>query len=357
MINMAIDFTKILDYAYSLNSKGDYFFALGIFIGLIILFKIFNVYILSILKRVSRKTKISFDDLIFDFVGEISGSFYIYLSLYIALRFLKLSEIVNKILWYILIIFIAYYFSKGLVKVTNHLFDIHLKKRRKDNNLEGESMINVLKLIVKILIWVLVFLLVISNFGINITPVVASLGIGGIAIALALQNILGDLFSAFAIYFDKPFKEGDFIIVGEDMGVVKNIGVKTTRIQALGGQEIVITNSELTNTRINNYKRMQKRRIAFKFGVEYSTSAKKLKKIKNIVSEVIGEMKNLNLDRVHFKEFGDSSLIYEVVYYIDTNDYNSYMDAQEKINLNIKEKFEEEKIFMAFPTQTIHIKK
>ena len=141
------------------------------------------------------------------------------------------------------------------------------------------------------------------------------------------------------------------------MGVVKHIGIKTTRIDALGGQEISISNSELTNSRINNYKRMEKRRVVFDFGVLYSTPTEKLENINEIVKKIMGSTKGAELDRVHFKEFGDFSLNYEVVYYVDTNDYNKYMDVQEKINLGIKKEFEKNKIEFAYPTQSIYLEK
>jgi small-conductance mechanosensitive channel len=165
------------------------------------------------------------------------------------------------------------------------------------------------------------------------------------------------LFSAFTIYFDKPFKEGDFIIIGNDMGVVKKIGVKSTRIQTLEGQELVVSNTELTSTRVNNYGKMQKRRVVMNFGVEYSTPTKKLEKIDKIVEKIINKMKDVDLDRVHFKEFGDFSLNYEMVFYINTGDYNKYMDIREKINLDLKREFEKEGIVFAFPTQTIFLEK
>ena len=207
--------------------------------------------------------------------------------------------------------------------------------------------------------------MVLTNLGVEITPLIAGLGVGGIAIALALQVILGDLFNAFVIYFDKPFKEGDFIIIGSDMGVVKDIGIKTTRIQALSGQELVMSNTDLTNSRINNYKKMEKRRVPFSFGVTYDTPAKKLEKIKIIVADIVKacdkkygtKNASINLDRVHFKSFGGSSLDYEVVYYVPTADYNKYMDIQEFINLELVKVFEKEKIEFAFPTRTIYMKK
>jgi small-conductance mechanosensitive channel len=165
------------------------------------------------------------------------------------------------------------------------------------------------------------------------------------------------LFAAFIIYFDKPFKEDDFIIIGNDMGVVKEIGLKSTRIQALGGQELVMSNTELVNSRINNYKQMKKRRVVFGFGVKYDTGEAKLKKIKSIVTKIFKSVKDVDFDRVHFKEFGDFSLNYEVVYYVDKSDYNIYMDKQEEINMKIYSEFEKAGIDFAFPTQTIRIQK
>jgi len=165
------------------------------------------------------------------------------------------------------------------------------------------------------------------------------------------------LFSAFAIYFDKPFKDGDFIIIGNDMGTIKHIGIKSTRIQTLEGQELVVSNSELTSIRVNNYMKMEDRRVVFKFGVEYSTSLEKLKKINEIVKKIVKGAKNADLDRVHFKEFGDFSLNYEVVYYIHSPDYTEYMDVQQEINFKLKEAFEKEGIVFAFPTQTIFLEK
>jgi len=245
----------------------------------------------------------------------------------------------------------------GIINVAEHLAKKEIKKRTEGDKRQDTSMIKVLVLIIKIVIWTIALLMILANFGIQITPLIASLGVGGIAIALALQSVLGDLFSAFAIYLDKPFQEEDFIIIGNDMGIVEHVGIKTTRIRTLQGQELVVSNSELTSTRINNYKKMRKRRIVFSFGVTYDTPTIKLKKIPGIVEKIIKSVKGADLDRAHFKEFGDSSLNYEVVYFVDNGDYNKYMDIQQDINLKIKEGFEKEKIEFAFPTQTIHVEK
>lgn len=348
-------FNEFLVSTYYGNTGQEYLIAFAIFAGLFILFRLFNYALIHRLKKVAEKTKTSWDDVVIDFLEGVHWFFYIYLALYLASLFLVVPETVTNWRNYILIIFIGYYVGKGLAKVIDGLVGRQIKKRQKEKETsEGSSMMIVLGAIGKAIMWVIMILLVLSNFGVDVTALIAGIGIGGIAIALALQKILGDLFSAFVIYFDKPFKEGDFIIIGNDMGVVKKIGIKTTRIQALGGQELVVSNTELTDARINNYKQMEKRRIVFEFGVQYDTGSKKLKKAKKIVQDVINKIEGAELDRVHFKKYGDSALIFEAVYYVDTSDYNKYMDIQEEINMKMYEKFEKEDIVFAFPTRTIH---
>lgn len=339
------------------NSVRDYLISLGIFAGIFIFFLLFKTGIINRLEKLAKKSKTTWDDLIIDFIKSIGWFFYLVISLYVAAQFLTLPELANKIFYYATIVLAVFYIAKGISKAIEHFVKIQVKKRGEKQKLENTSMMKVFGLLAKLIVWTIALLMILSNFGIEITPLVASLGIGGIAIALALQSILGDLFSAFVIYFDKPFKEGDFIIVGKDMGVVKHIGIKSTRIETLQGQELVVSNKELTSTRINNYKRMQKRRIQFNFGVEYSTTSKKLDKIKKIVKDIFDKVEEADLDRVHFKEFADSSLNYEVVYYVNTSNYNKYMDVQEEINLRIVKEFEKAKINFAFPSRTVYLRK
>ncbi|MEA3248266.1 MAG: mechanosensitive ion channel family protein [Nanoarchaeota archaeon] len=346
-------FVKILEN----NTNSDYTRALLIFFALFIAFKFFSSSVISIFKKIKEKTKNNIDDFIIDFLDGLHWPFYIYLAVYFSARTLSLPEEFNQSLNIFLLIFVIFYIAKGLINVSNNLLDKYGEKRKAKGKSSKESMIGVLKLISTGTIWVVASLMVLSNLGIEITPLIAGLGIGGLAIGLALQSILGDLFSAFTIYFDKPFEEGDFIIIGEDMGTIKHIGIKSTRIQALGGQELVVSNSELTSTRVNNYKKMNTRRVVFSFGLEYKTPVAKLRKIKKLVENIINKEKRSTLDRVHFKGFADSNLTFEVVYYVDTNDYNVYMDVQERINLEIKGLIEKEGVNFAFPSRTIYTKK
>lgn len=174
---------------------------------------------------------------------------------------------------------------------------------------------------------------------------------------LALQNVLGDFFSGIIILFDKPFSVGDFIKVGDLAGTVKSIGVKTTRITLMDGQELVITNKDLTESRIHNFKKLRKRRQVINLGVTYDTPIRKLKKIPSFIKSAFKKIKDVELDRVHLTELGGSAKKFEVVYYINSQDYKYFRDQHEKILLNIIEAFEREKIEFAFPTQTVHVGK
>jgi small-conductance mechanosensitive channel len=156
---------------------------------------------------------------------------------------------------------------------------------------------------------------------------------------------------------DRPFQTGDFIIVGDVMGTVKHIGIKSTRIESLWGEEIVVSNKDLTEARVKNYKRMENRRIVFEFGVTYQTPSAKLRKIPEIVKKIIEGIELADLDRVHWKNFGDSALNFEIMYQVHTADYNEYMDVQQEINLQLKERLEKEGIEFAYPTQTIYVHK
>jgi len=206
-------------------------------------------------------------------------------------------------------------------------------------------------------VWGLATVVLLDNLGFRINTVIAGLGIGGIAVALAAQNVLGDLFAYFTIIFDRPFEIGDFLIVGEYMGVVNHLGVKTTRIGSLGGEQIIMSNKDLTDSRVRNYKRMEKRRILFRLGVTYQTPYEKLKEIPGIIRGIIEGMEDSVFDRAHFSSYGDFSLVFEVVYYVMDRDYTKYMNIQEQINFRIHEEFEKRKIEFAYPTQTLYLNK
>ena len=290
--------------------------------------------------------------LIFVLLSTISPKLIFIASIFLALQPLDLPKILNQVLFITLIVVII---NQVLIAL-QIIADFFIRTKLEDEP-SSRNAFQTIMIVAKFFIAVLGFLFILQNVGINVTSLIAGLGIGGIAIALAAQNILGDLFSSFAILFDKPFVPGDFIVVGQNSGVVIKFGIKTTRIRALQGEEIVIPNTELTSARIQNFKKLQERRIEAKIGVLYSTSPKKLKKIPEIIKEIVESEKHTRFDRAHLAEFGDSALIYEIIYIVTESDYAVYMDAQQNINFGIIEAFAKEKIEFAFPTQTVHLQK
>lgn len=352
-MNFAAFFSVInTQYTIGENSIAKYIEALVIVIGVIVLFKIIQRILISRLRRISKKTHTDIDDLIVHVVESFKAPFYYVLALYLALGYLTFPQVVDNAASIIFILFLSYYGIQAVQIIIEYIIFKAIQK--KDNDRVPVRMIQTT---VRIVVWSLGILFILSNFGIEVTSLIAGLGIGGVAVALALQNILGDLFSSFAIYFDKPFEIGDFIVVGEHMGIVERVGIKTTRIRALQGEEIVIPNKELTSTRIQNFKKMRERRVVFLFGIVYGTPNEKIRKIPDIVKKAVEKENHARFERSHFKDFGDSCLHFESVYYILSGNYNEYMDIQERINLSVKEAFEIERIDMAFPTRTIYIEK
>ncbi len=217
--------------------------------------------------------------------------------------------------------------------------------------------LNLLNFVGRLMIWCLVLLLALDNIGVDITALVAGLGVGGIAVALAMQTILGDLFSSLSIVLDKPFVIGDFLIVDELLGTVEYVGLKTTRLRSLSGEQLVFSNSDLLDSRIRNFGRMYERRVPFTIGVTYQTPRAKLEIIPQIVRDAVNAQQNTRMDRSNFKAHGDFALLFESVYYVKVPDYNEYMNIQEAINLFIHQRFEEEDIEFAYPTQTLYLKR
>jgi small-conductance mechanosensitive channel len=288
-------------------------------------------------------------------IGETKFIFLLAISIFLGSQLLTLPDQVSNLIRVTAVILFLFQAALWLLKLLHGIL-----VNRGDKNLAdpaGSTMtINAIELIAKIAIWSIVLLLALDNIGFQVTALIASLGIGGIAIGLALQNILGDLFASLSISLDKPFVIGDFINVGDFSGTVEYIGLKSTRLRSLSGEQIVFSNSDLLNSRIRNYKRMARRRILFAFGVTYDTPPDKLDLIPKIIREILDELENATYDRAHFKEFGDFSLNFEVVYMMEVPDYNSYMDTQQKVNIELYKRLEKEGIGFAYPTQTVYVK-
>jgi small-conductance mechanosensitive channel len=232
----------------------------------------------------------------------------------------------------------------------------HYMRARSHSDPAAATTISMLGFLARMALWSLVLLLALENLGVDVTALVAGLGVGGIAVALAAQNILSDLFASLSIVLDKPFVLGDFIVVGPQAGTVDAIGLKTTRVRSLTGEQLVFANNDLLQSRIQNFKRMHERRIVFSVGVTYETPRDKLGRVADILREAVETQADLRFDRAHFKQFGPSSLDFEVVYYVRSPEYNVYMDAQQAVNLMIFDRFAAEEIDLAYPTQTLLIR-
>jgi small-conductance mechanosensitive channel len=209
--------------------------------------------------------------------------------------------------------------------------------------------------VARIALWSLVLLMLLDNLGFDVTALVASLGIGGVAVALAMQNILGDVFASLAIALDKPVVIGDFIVLGDMMGTVERVGLKTTHLRSLSGELIVLPNSDLLSSRIRNYKRMFERRVLFGFGVTYQTPPERLRQIPDLLRDIVERQELARFDRAHLAVFGASALEFEVVYFVCDPDYNKYMDVQQQINFGLIAALDRAGVEFAYPTQTIHL--
>jgi small-conductance mechanosensitive channel len=223
---------------------------------------------------------------------------------------------------------------------------------------DGETVtaLELISFVARVTMWAIVLLVVLNHLGVNITALVAGLGIGGVAVALALQNVLGDLLASLSIVLDKPFVVGDAIAVGESSGQVERVGIKTTRLRSVDGEQIVLSNGDILKSRIRNFRRMTERRVAFGLGIAYETDYETLVRVPDILREIVMAQERVRFDRAHFKAYGEFALLFEVVYVVLERDHNLYMDVQQAINLEIARRFRAEGIAFAYPTRTVYLR-
>lgn len=343
-------------YEFGANNSYDFALALLIFIGTIVVLKIFQTIILSKLKKMAKSTQTEIDDVVIDIFKKIKPPFYFFIALYLGIKVLEFPDTVNKIIGVLFLLVVVYEIIRALERVVDFFARKYMEKSDGAEKI-SQSMLRALRVIVKIILWAIGLILILGNLGIDVTSLIAGLGIGGIAIALALQNILEDIFSSFSIYIDKPFKIGDYIKVGSDGGTVEKIGLKTSRLRTMNGEELIISNKELTSARVQNFRRMQKRRVNFDIGVTYDTSSEKLEQIPKMIGDIISSQEKVEFVRCKFKSFGDSALIFGIIYEVTTKEIDVFVNAREKINLEIFKRFNQEKIEFAYPTQTVFVNK
>lgn len=335
------------------NPVKAYLIAVAIFISGLVVLRIFRNMILHRLKKWAQMTAHTLDD----FLIRITEKKILpigYLGLfYLSVRSLTISPTIYRIIEIAVLVVLSILVVRLTLTLIRYGFENYWFKREGDASRKlGEK---VLLTSVRVILWSVAVIILLDNLGVKVTALIAGLGISGIVIGFALQAILKDLFNYFVIFFDRPFEIGDFIIVGDFMGTVEHVGLKTTRVTSLGGEQLVFSNTDLTDSRLRNYKKMEKRRVVFRLGVTYDTGNEKLKEIPEVIARIIKSIEHTVFDRAHFFSYGDFSLIFEIVYYVMSNEYSIYMNVQQEINLKIKEEFEKRKIEFAYPTQTLYV--
>ncbi len=310
--------------------------------------------VIARLEALAGRTETDLDDLIVRLVRGTRTLFLLLIAVWLASQSLDVSQGVADGIRTALIIGLlvqaALWGSAGI----GYLIERY-RKSQLEADPAGATAMGAMAVIGKAMVWAVVVLLILDNLSIDVAALVAGLGIGGVAVALALQSVLSDLFASLSIVLDKPFVVGDFVIVGEFFGTVEYVGLKSTRLRSLSGEQVIFSNSDLLGSRIRNYKRMAERRVVFQLGVTYDTPSAKLERIPQMIRDVVDSHDKTRFDRSHFKAYGPSSLDFETVYHMLVPDYNSMMDVQQAINLEIYRRFEQEGIEFAYPTQTLYV--
>lgn len=340
---------NILDQVYFMNSVQDYAITLAIIFG--------GVLLVKVVRQILKKKLATLENTYVKYFLDLERYAYPVIFLLVifgGVRWLTLPDRVN--------IFLRYAFTVGLIFLIIRLMTAAVRTAigsylaEQDETGVKLKQVRGIVLVLNAILWGIGLIFLFDNLGFNVTAVLTGLGVGGIAIALAAQTILGDIFNYFVIFFDKPFEVGDFIIVDDKLGTVEYIGLKTTRIRSLQGEQVVFSNSNLTNSRIHNYKRMMERRVLFKLAITYDTGTENLKMIPGMIRSIIEAQNETRFDRAHFASFGEYSLNIEIVYYILSSDYNRFADIQQTINLQIYERFIAQGISFALPSYWISVK-
>lgn len=344
---------ELLSRPYFGNTLLAYLAAFIVFLAVSWGFLFVRRLLIERLKTLAGRTLTDLDDLAVEVLAMVRKPECYLLGVYVATRGLVFDPKADRFLRAVVMLTVAYRVATMLQVLVGY----GVRKAVAGDGLDPArlGMARNLTYLINGVVWVLVLLFALSNLGFNITSMVAGLGIGGVAVALAAQAVLGDLFSAVAIFLDKPFEVGDFIIVGDKLGTVEQVGFKTTRVRSLWGELLVFPNSTLTSAVIRNFKQMHERRVAFKFGLVYSTPEKLLAEAPAVVRKLVEQDALLRFDRAHFMNFGDSSLDFEVVYYVLDPDYNKYMDSHQRLLLGLTRELRARGGDFALPTRTVHV--
>ncbi len=344
-----------LDRAYFGNSLYSYFLSLGLFVALSGIFYLIYKYVVMRIAELAVKSSTTGTGAL-AFFGSLLRQFNTWVlplvAFYLAMRRLEVPPTVELTVRLMALAAV----TLQVVRIGGELLGFVISRTRGRARADDPIVYNTnhnITILLKVCLWIGGALFLLDNMGFNIGTFVAGLGIGGVAIALAAQAILGDTFSSFAIALDKPFEVGDFIVVDALMGNVEYIGLKTTRVRSLSGEMLIFANSDLTKSRIKNFKKMYKRRVAFNVTVIYQTPLAQVARIPDMLRGIIAAQKDVELDRAHFASYSDNGLVFEVVYFVNSGEFNQYMDIQQAVNLQLLELFERENIIFSYAPRAV----
>ena len=320
----------------------------------IVLWIIKNILIAR-LKVVSARTTTRVDDVILNILSCTKKFFILGISLYAGFHISVLDKNYGVYADRFMVILVAVQLIVWGNEGVRSWIEFTLEKKSNDPSVK--TSLGFLGIVLKFVVGALVVLSALNNLGVNVSTFITGLGVGGVAIALATQRILGDLFSSLSIVMDKPFLIGDSISFGEWSGTVEYIGLKSTKMRSDNGEQIIVSNSDLLAAKIRNFKRMKRRRVSFQLGLTYGAKRESLRKVPGIVEEIIKRHEQTSFDRAHFVRYGASSLDFDIVYFITTSAYKVYADTHEQILHEIGDALEAEGLSFAFPTQTVILEK
>lgn len=345
----------LLDQTLLGNTVHTWVVALAVAVGTTALLSLIKGILVRRLRVLAQRTATDVDDLLVDLLGRTRLFFLFAVGLIAGSHVLTMNATVMELRHTVVILLLLFQCAVWGNGIIGYAL-ARMARKRMGSETVGVPTVAALNFIGKVLLWSIVVLLALENLGFDVTALVAGLGVTGIAVALAVQNILGDLFASLSIVLDQPFVIGDYIVVDTLQGTVEHIGLKTTRVRSLSGEQIIFSNADLLKSRVRNFKRMQERRVAYTLGVTYQATEAQLAAIPQILREVITAQPDARFDRAHFQAFGEFALVFEVVYFVTKPDYTLFMGIQQTINLAVLRRFREEGIAFAYPTRTLVVR-
>jgi small-conductance mechanosensitive channel len=352
---MNLDLLAPLDWRFYGNPLSAWLVALGIVVAGVSALLLVRRVVINRLGYLASRTPTALDDLVVDVLRRTRVYFLVALCVAAASYAVVLPRAIHAGLQKVAVVALCLQAARWGNGIITFWVDRYTLQRLATHTVDGATATTVTALgyVARLVLWMVVLLLALSNFGVDVTALIAGLGITGIAVALAVQNILGDLLGTLSIILDKPFVVGDFITVDQFSGTVESVGLKTTRVRSLSGEQIIMPNGDLLKSRIRNFKRLTERRVAFTTSVSYDTPPDTAERIPFMLREIVERQTPVRFDRSHFRDLGDWALQFETVYFVLTDDYNKYMDVQQGINLELMRRFHAEGIVFPFPTQSV----